>query len=208
MPSTSKKNRCKKPLTEEQLLHYIMKDDDSVILELSDDDHDDANNIADLSDFIDNCENDIIENTLKDIMNGDIIEEVVENEKTEATEETEDLQAQDHSKLIKEKKAVLEKEQKEFFEICDFTEKEEIGWRNNVIFETHPVQLFAREDPPKYDLPPPIHFLFAQMPEMTNLYAVQRNIARFPPTTIEEVKKFIGIHIIMGNFKLPRARLY
>ena len=102
-----------------------MKDDNSVILELSDDDDND-NNIADLSDFIDNCENDIIENTLKDVMNGDVIEEVVENEKTEATEETEDLQAQDHSKQIYLKHV-----------------------QSNGLLE---------RDPPKYDLPPPIHF--------------------------------------------------
>ncbi|KAG5896938.1 hypothetical protein JTB14_030491 [Gonioctena quinquepunctata] len=48
--STSKRNRWIKPPTEEQLLHYLMNDNDSIIPELSDDDADD-NIVADLSDF-------------------------------------------------------------------------------------------------------------------------------------------------------------
>ncbi|KAG5867769.1 hypothetical protein JTB14_003524 [Gonioctena quinquepunctata] len=39
-----------KPPTEDQLPHYLMNDDDSIILDLSDDDADD-NIVADLSDF-------------------------------------------------------------------------------------------------------------------------------------------------------------
>lgn len=43
---------------------------------------------------------------------------------------------------------------------------------------------------------------------MTNLYATQNNIARFSPTTKEEIKVFFGIHILLGNLKFPKARIY
>ncbi|XP_015367868.1 PREDICTED: piggyBac transposable element-derived protein 3-like [Diuraphis noxia] len=42
----------------------------------------------------------------------------------------------------------------------------------------------------------------------TNLYSVSKQISRFKPTNINEMKIFIGIHIIMGSLKYPRVRLY
>jgi hypothetical protein len=58
------------------------------------------------------------------------------------------------------------------------------------------------------DLPKPIPFfenyipesIFQQITNMTNLYATQKNLARFPPATIEEIKKVFAINILMENF--------
>lgn len=44
------RKKQERPLTDEQLLEYLMNDDDSIILGLSDDDE--SNKIANLSDFL------------------------------------------------------------------------------------------------------------------------------------------------------------
>ncbi|XP_050295773.1 piggyBac transposable element-derived protein 3-like [Anthonomus grandis grandis] len=49
--------------------------------------------------------------------------------------------------------------------------------------------------------------IFQPMMEYTNLYAVQQQ-TRFVPTTVEELKTFVGIHIIMGNLHYPRIKFY
>ncbi|XP_050501036.1 piggyBac transposable element-derived protein 4-like [Diabrotica virgifera virgifera] len=46
------------------------------------------------------------------------------------------------------------------------------------------------------------------MADMTNLYGTQKNIARFPPTNLDEIKTFIGVHIVMGNLQFPRVCMY
>jgi len=38
----------------------------------------------------------------------------------------------------------------------------------------------------------------------TNLYAVRNNVPNFKPTTVPELKTFIGINILMENLVLPR----
>lgn len=45
------------------------------------------------------------------------------------------------------------------------------------------------------------------MSEKTNLYAL-RNRVVFSPTTPEEIRKFLGINIMMGTLPYPRVRLY
>ena len=50
--------------------------------------------------------------------------------------------------------------------------------------------------------------LFCSMAEFTNLYAVQNNVARFPPTNAEEMKIFVGLHLLMGNLHYARVRCY
>ncbi|KAJ8966279.1 hypothetical protein NQ314_003647 [Rhamnusium bicolor] len=50
--------------------------------------------------------------------------------------------------------------------------------------------------------------VFEEMVNMTNLYAIQKNIPRFSPTNMDEVKKFIGIHVVMGNLQFPRVEMY
>ncbi|XP_050516483.1 uncharacterized protein LOC126891348 [Diabrotica virgifera virgifera] len=66
LPSTSKEKRWSRPLTEDELLDLLMKDDDSQILRLSD--ADDANSIADLNDVSSEFGDDIqdIEETIFD----------------------------------------------------------------------------------------------------------------------------------------------
>lgn len=45
------------------------------------------------------------------------------------------------------------------------------------------------------------------MAENTNLFAVQ-NTTRFTPTNANELKTFVGIHILMGNLHYPRIHFY
>lgn len=49
---------------------------------------------------------------------------------------------------------------------------------------------------------------FEQISYFTNLYAIQKSQTRFKPTSADEIKIVIGIHIIMGSLKLPRVRMY
>lgn len=46
------------------------------------------------------------------------------------------------------------------------------------------------------------------MRNMTNLYVVEERINRFAPTTMEKVKKFIRIHIIMVNLQLLQIDMH
>ncbi|XP_039287907.1 uncharacterized protein LOC120352224 [Nilaparvata lugens] len=50
--------------------------------------------------------------------------------------------------------------------------------------------------------------VFNKFQEFTNLYAVQKNVSRFRPTSIAEIKTLIGFHIAVGVFKFPRVRMY
>jgi hypothetical protein len=45
------------------------------------------------------------------------------------------------------------------------------------------------------------------MAEETNLFAVQNNSV-FRATTPEEMRTFVGIHILMGNLHYPKVRFY
>lgn len=45
------------------------------------------------------------------------------------------------------------------------------------------------------------------MSEKTNLNAL-RNGVIFSPTTPEEIKKILGVNIMMGTLPYPRVRLY
>lgn len=66
------------------------------------------------------------------------------------------------------------------------------------------------------DLPSPTDFfkkyipdsLFDRMANMTNLYAIQKGVAHFQSTTAQEMKQFIGIHIVTGNLNFPRTDMY
>lgn len=62
----------------------------------------------------------------------------------------------------------------------------------------------------------PIHYFskyfgvrdFENMAFFTNLYASQINTSRFKSTTIQEMKEFIAVHLVMGSLKFPRIRMY
>ncbi|KAG5883264.1 hypothetical protein JTB14_024239 [Gonioctena quinquepunctata] len=45
------------------------------------------------------------------------------------------------------------------------------------------------------------------MVENTNLHALQNEV-KFAPTKVEEMKTFVGIHILMGNLHYPRISFY
>lgn len=44
--------------------------------------------------------------------------------------------------------------------------------------------------------------------EFTNLYTVQKNIGRWTPTNIEEIKTLFAILLMIGNLKFPRIKKY
>lgn len=211
LPSTSKNKRWEKPWTDDELLEYLMKDDDSVILGLSDADDENMEETY-------GClqENDTLEE-----INKTILEEEIEDRETENREinncdvvEKEVLESsnQNSESIVADSK----RKQKEFFENYSLTDKKDVRWRSNVTYETQPIEWFIPEKTQIDELSAPISYflkyvpdsLFEQMSEMTNLYATQKNIPRFSPTTKKEIKKFIGIQIIMGNLKFPKARLY
>ena len=49
--------------------------------------------------------------------------------------------------------------------------------------------------------------LLEKMSQETNLYGVLAN-GRSLQTNVNEIRKFIGINILMGNFHLPRVKMY
>jgi len=49
---------------------------------------------------------------------------------------------------------------------------------------------------------------FENMSFFTNLYAVQKNTNNFKSTNIQEMKEFVGMHLVMGALKFPRIRMY
>lgn len=65
------------------------------------------------------------------------------------------------------------------------------------------------------ELPSPLNYFieyfgdthFENMAYFTNLYAIQ-NQNKFKPTSVFEIKNFIGIQLIMGSLKFPRVRMY
>lgn len=65
------------------------------------------------------------------------------------------------------------------------------------------------------DLPSPLNYFleyfgdtdFEKMAYFTNFYAVQ-NQKKVKPSSIVEIKIFIGIQLIMGLLKFPRVRMY
>lgn len=65
------------------------------------------------------------------------------------------------------------------------------------------------------ELPTPLDYFleyfgetdFENMAYFTNLYAVQ-NQKKFKPTSVFEIKIFIGIQLMMGSLKFPRVRMY
>lgn len=50
--------------------------------------------------------------------------------------------------------------------------------------------------------------LFDEMVQFTNLYAEQNETKKWKPTNKDEIQKFIGLHVWMGNIKIPRIEMY
>jgi len=65
-------------------------------------------------------------------------------------------------------------------------------------------------------LPPPIHYFLKyftendieEMAGYTNIYAQQTGVKNFIETNSSEIKTFIGIHLLIGVYGLPRVRMY
>lgn len=95
------------------------------------------------------------------------------------------------------------------------TSKEKIKWKKDCSFESPPIQWFEPPLPEIESLPQPIDYfqryvtsdIIESMATMTNLYAVQNNV-RFISTEPQEIEKFLGMTIAMGNLQYPRVRLY
>lgn len=226
-------SRSCKPLTDEELLQLLENDSNSDLPDiLSDDDDqpwplsedlDRQQNMDALLEFMEDRDNENQQN----------IEEGEKDEAGESDEESErnkegkrnemDVTECDNTEVKKqqreEKRKINEekvKNMKDFYKTHDLTEKQNIRWLNNVEYETRNIEWYRARFLPVVDLPPPVDFfrkyipdqIYEQMMHMTNLYAIQTDIARFPPTTVDEIRKFIGIHIIMGNMNFPRVEMY
>uniref|UniRef100_A0A6P7GHJ3 Uncharacterized protein LOC114338891 n=1 Tax=Diabrotica virgifera virgifera TaxID=50390 RepID=A0A6P7GHJ3_DIAVI len=113
----------------------------------------------------------------------------------------------------------LKRNQTNFEKEHGLNDKSKINWiqGENVQYETRNVHWHSTvPTTPVVDLPPRVEFftkyipdeILQQMADMTNLYGTQKNMARFPPTNLEEIKTFIGVHIVMGNLQFPRVCMY
>lgn len=102
-----------------------------------------------------------------------------------------------------------------FFENNELTFKKNICWRKNIRYITPKIIWYKPKKDEVTELESPLHFfrqyftpdLISSMVEHTNLYAVQQ-FMKCPPTTIDEMETFIGMHILMGNLHYPRVRCY
>lgn len=103
----------------------------------------------------------------------------------------------------------------QFLKDNDLTAKQDIFWRKGLTYYT-PNFPNHREDPPNViQMESPVAFfakyftddLYNRMVQCTNLYAVQNNNI-FSPTYTEEMKTFVGMHILIGNISYPRLKCY
>lgn len=189
-------NNYKTPLTDEELMYYLENDDDSDVPLLSDEE--DIGTTEDL-------------NTVHCLTSN-----VVENMEPDKKQRT--GESNGNEKKLEELTDTLKQEIDHFQDKYGLTEKSRVKWMNNVMYETRNIDWY--KPPPLLDpiieMPPAINFFFKyiseeimqQMVNMTNLYSNQKNIPRFSPTTLEEMKKFIGVHIAIGNLQFPRVRMY
>lgn len=96
------------------------------------------------------------------------------------------------------------------------TPAKKIRWRSDISFACPPLHVFHPPMNTVTKTGSPLRYfsqyfpgiVFEEMSEKTNLYAVQENVAHFPATNPNEMKKFVGIMIMMGNLQYPRVRLY
>lgn len=196
-------SKNKNPLTEEQLLYYLENDDDSDIPLLSDEDD------QGWSDKYNDDDEDIFE--MLDARHEE--ENIGLDHDVQA--ETEKLFEVVEEEVIPD---ILKQEIEDFVQIHGFTDKNEVEWMNNVVYETRNIKWYKPSilPDPVVALPAPIDFfmkyvpekIFHKMVDMTNLYAAQKNIPRFSPTTVQKIKLFIGVHIAIGNLQFPRVRMY
>lgn len=201
----------KRALTEDEILYYL-DNDVSDIEFLSDDDDDELQ-----SDEIarEQTNNDILDMIIDQNNEDEVQPEISDVEDVELAEE-EILEQIGNGENDKDE---LKKNQTDFEKNHGLTDKSKIKWiqGENVEYEARNIQWHSTlSTTPVVDLPPPVDFftkyipdqILQQMADMTNLYATQKNIARFSPTNLDEIKIFIAVHIIMGNLQFPRVCMY
>nr|XP_023014097.1 uncharacterized protein LOC111503899 [Leptinotarsa decemlineata] len=157
---------------------------------------------------------------VKDIENDEeVVEDFPEDESTPGSQEEPDIEPSTSAiqpstpstsagnKKIK-KKGMSEKELRieNFMKNNELTMKADISWRTGLTYFAPEIKWHEDSIPEIVDLKSPLYFfsqyftqeLFEMMAENTNLYAVQQ-ATRFCHTTVEEMKTFVGIHILMGT---------
>ena len=96
--------------------------------------------------------------------------------------------------------------------------KKDIRWKTNIFSVTRNVESHEDHKPAAIDFESPqspysffckyfTDDFYQAMVDFTNLYAVQQG-KRFVLTTTEEIKIFVGIHVLMGNLHYPRIKFY
>lgn len=191
----------RKALTDEELLKYLEDDNVSEIDILSDDgigfdesEQEENQNTEDLLSFVNPDFNDLdLQDIPEDVLGP---QENIDDGNTEPP----NPQVSDN-----------------FYTQYNLTKKENISWIDKSQYQSPKIKWYTKNRvEPVVELNAPIIFfmryltdnIFEQMANMTNLYATQKNITRFVSTNIEEIKKFIGIHIVMGNLQFPRVEMY
>lgn len=103
----------------------------------------------------------------------------------------------------------------EYLKRYSLTERSNISWKKIDNFVTPQSINWHADIDNVTELQSPAYFfgqyftnsLFELMAEFTNLFTVQ-NGTRFSATNVDEMKTFVGIHILMGNLHYPRIRFY
>ena len=102
-----------------------------------------------------------------------------------------------------------------FIKENDLTLKKRIVWMKDVTYVTPTIKWHEEKHPDVIELESPLDLfqkyftenLFQLTADNTNVYAVQKK-AKLLPTTAEEIKTFVGRHIVMGNCHYQRINCY
>lgn len=97
-----------------------------------------------------------------------------------------------------------------------WTTKENVEWCKGIVnkqnFEYQQVDCEDTEDdyfsPATYFMKYIPESLFDDMVTYTNIYAAQNDAKKWKPADKNEMKKFVGLQVMMGNLKLPRIEMY
>lgn len=144
LPSTSKRKKWERPLTDQELLEYLLKDDDSEILGLSD--NDDANSIADLDDVSSELGNEVEIDDIDETVFDTLIEEQITTESTDVNPE-DDNEVAIEPQILEENRhtenAKIEVNTKEkllaYCKECNITSKKDVRWKKkrNICYQTN-----------------------------------------------------------------------
>lgn len=97
-----------------------------------------------------------------------------------------------------------------------WTTKEDVKWCKGVVKEQNFEYEQVDSDDTDEDYFSPATYFMKYVPQSliddmviyTNIYAAQNDAKKWRPTDSVEMKKFIGLQIMMGNLKLPRIEMY